>query len=213
MSMSKFDDKLRKIIYDNEDKEIIEKSNLLNVYFDSFIKLREIFFNDIFLLGNVFLNKQCLDIKKVCKKNSDNELCVYENDVYKYISLISSRLLNTAKKIACYALKKTYCDISYECWNLYIKKNKEYGDAWAMNGIFGIFYDLHRKSVRLYEMATYCKNNRGRLCDKYEITNTIIDIINYCSMFILAINSNEIFLFDTIHEKKLERIDFSNVEL
>ena len=102
-------------------------------------------------------------------------------------------------------------NIDKKCWELYLHKNMQYGDAWYMNGLFGIFYDLHRKAVRVYNIIDDCQKSEINWRKHERMEDTLCDIILYCTMMSVALKQEDIFLFGT-KELKMNRELMKNVE-
>ena len=80
-----------------------------------------------------------------------------------------------------------------------------------MNGLFGIFYDLHRKAVRVYNIIDDCQKSEINWRKHERMEDTLCDIILYCTMMSVASKQEDIFLFGT-KELKMNRELMKNVE-
>jgi len=207
--MGKYDCQLKEIIHTSINEENTS-TNLLSIYFDSFVTVRDIFFDEFFFDKYSFLQELT---DGVLNDDFDNML-KYEKAYWSnIINSMLHKMIQSVKMILYKGLLIPHKEITEKCWEIYTTKNTHYGDAWFMNGSFGVFYDLHRKSARLFEMVSTCQTKGTKLSSNNAIVDTLIDIINYCSMLMVAISSDEILLFQTIGKTKIERTDFNNVEI
>tara|TARA_A100001015_G_scaffold304906_1_gene396798 strand:+ start:121 stop:735 length:615 start_codon:yes stop_codon:yes gene_type:complete len=70
--------------------------------------------------------------------------------------------------------------------NLFIKKNRDYGDAFAVFGIVGV---LVRMGDKISRLVTLVGSNNGHF---ESIKDTAIDLYNYALMVSLLINDNQL---------------------
>lgn len=68
--------------------------------------------------------------------------------------------------------------------NLFAKKNKDYGDAFAKFGIIGILMRIEDKIQRSLSIT----KNGVTLVDDEKIRDTLIDLHNYAAMGIMLID-------------------------
>jgi len=200
--MGKFDKRFKEIIA--SFKELGVERGTLGCYFDSFITVRDVFFERARV--HKFAISQNLTANSIMQQSECSNIC------YTMISKLHI-MINNVKTLLCESLSISQQDVVDICWKLYLSKNSQYGDAWYMNGSFGVFYDLHRKSVRLYEMALTSQITGEKLSSNSSFENTIIDTINYCTMLIIAIESCEIHLFEATGACIFEMRNFDDVEI
>ena len=74
--------------------------------------------------------------------------------------------------------------IQEEAFKLFLKKNKDYGDAFATYGTVGIIVRLGDKISRLSSVT----RNGINLVDSESLRDTLIDIHNYAAMGIMLID-------------------------
>lgn len=78
--------------------------------------------------------------------------------------------------------------IQKETLNLFIKKNTDYGDAFATYGPVGVIVRMGDKIQRLISI-----NNSGvTLIDNESIRDTLIDLHNYAAMAIMLLDEQDI---------------------
>ena len=77
-------------------------------------------------------------------------------------------------------------NIQNEGLNLFIKKNKDYGDAFATYGIVGV---IMRMEDKLHRYLSITKNGVNLVNDE-SLKDTLIDLHNYSAMAIMLMNEN-----------------------
>jgi hypothetical protein len=86
--------------------------------------------------------------------------------------------------------------------DLFNKKNKDYGDAFAKYGAVGIIVRMGDKISRL---QTISKNNIT-LVETEKVRDTLIDLHNYAAMAIMLIDEEEEILLVPKNECKIESL-------
>jgi len=71
--------------------------------------------------------------------------------------------------------------VQCEGYNLFIKKNKDYGDAFATYGPIGVIVRMGDKISRLTSLT----KNSIQLVDNESIRDTLIDLHNYAAMAVM----------------------------
>ncbi len=76
--------------------------------------------------------------------------------------------------------------IQNEGLELFIKKNTDYGDAFALYGVVGVLIRMQDK------LARYISINKTNinLVDNESIRDTLIDLMNYSGMALLLLDEN-----------------------
>ena len=74
--------------------------------------------------------------------------------------------------------------IQAEGLELFIKKNKDYGDAFAEYGLIGVLVRLGDKIKRLQSIS----KNKIEMVDDEKMHDTLIDLHNYAAMAIMCLN-------------------------
>jgi hypothetical protein len=75
-------------------------------------------------------------------------------------------------------------DVQKEALELFIKKNTDYGDAFATYGTVGVIVRMGDKIQRLISVT-----NKGvSLVDNESVRDTLIDLYNYAAMGIMLID-------------------------
>jgi hypothetical protein len=80
----------------------------------------------------------------------------------------------------------SFKSIQNEGLNLFIKKNKDYGDAFATYGVVGV---IMRMEDKLHRYLSITKNGVNLVNDE-SIKDTLIDLHNYSAMAIMLLNEN-----------------------
>lgn len=78
-------------------------------------------------------------------------------------------------------------NIQLEALNLFEKKNKDYGDAFAQDGAVGVLVRLGDKINRLKNIT----NTNITLVNTETLRDTLIDLHNYCAMAIMLLDENK----------------------
>ena len=89
------------------------------------------------------------------------------SDIISYSNTIVAAIAYWIEKCTPYTVEESVHII----YQVYQKKNKQYGDAWFKHGDVGICRDMGRKMLRLVNSDN----------SKDDLTNTFFDIIDYCA--------------------------------
>ena len=81
---------------------------------------------------------------------------------------------------------ESFKSVQNEGLNLFIKKNKDYGDAFATYGIVGV---IMRMEDKLHRYLSITKNGVNLVNDE-SLKDTLIDLHNYSAMAIMLMNEN-----------------------
>lgn len=81
---------------------------------------------------------------------------------------------------------KQYNDIRNEALELFISKNKDYGDAFANYGVVGVLVRMGDKISRLQSI----KKNGITLVNNESLRDTLIDLHNYSAMAVMLLDEN-----------------------
>lgn len=79
---------------------------------------------------------------------------------------------------------ESFKQIQNEGLNLFIKKNKDYGDAFATYGVVGVIMRMEDKLKRYMSITKSGVN----LVDDETLKDTLIDLHNYSAMAIMLLN-------------------------
>ena len=82
--------------------------------------------------------------------------------------------------------EKQYDKIHIEAFELFKKKNKDYGDAFSNYGTVGIMVRLGDKISRLLSVS----KNGINLIDTETLRDTLIDLHNYAAMGIMLMDES-----------------------
>jgi hypothetical protein len=77
--------------------------------------------------------------------------------------------------------------VQEEGLNLFSKKNKDYGDAFATYGSVGVIVRIGDKIQRLLSI----NQSKIQLVDNESLRDTLIDLHNYAAMAILLMDENK----------------------
>lgn len=80
-----------------------------------------------------------------------------------------------------------YKKVHLEGLQLFLKKNKDYGDAFANYGTIGVLVRLQDKLSRIMSVD----RNTLRCVDDETMRDTLIDLHNYSAMAIMLMDENE----------------------
>ena len=80
--------------------------------------------------------------------------------------------------------------VQKEGLELFIKKNKDYGDAFAKYGVIGV---LMRIEDKIHRSMSITKNGVNLVQDE-NIRDTLIDLHNYAGMAIMLLDERDILL-------------------
>ena len=83
--------------------------------------------------------------------------------------------------------EKQYLDIHKEAFNLFQKKNKDYGDAFADYGSIGVLVRLGDKIRRCQSIT----NSGIQLVNDESLRDTLIDLHNYSAMAIMLMDEKD----------------------
>lgn len=79
-------------------------------------------------------------------------------------------------------------DIQEEALQLFMKKNADYGDAFAKYGVIGVIIRMQDKLHRAISITTTGVN----LVESEGICDTLIDLHNYAAMALMLIKEQEV---------------------
>ena len=77
--------------------------------------------------------------------------------------------------------------VQKECFEIFCKKNADYGDAFAKFGVIGVLMRIEDKIQRSLSIS---KKNIAMVNDE-SIRDTMIDLHNYAAMAIMLLDENE----------------------
>jgi hypothetical protein len=77
--------------------------------------------------------------------------------------------------------------IQSECLEIFIKKNKDYGDAFATHGVIGVLIRINDKLSRYTNIT---KNGIKINVSEETLKDTLMDLHNYAAMAILCMKSS-----------------------
>ena len=83
--------------------------------------------------------------------------------------------------------REQYCKIQREALELFEKKNKDYGDAFANYGTIGV---LVRMSDKISRLQSITKNGIA-LVNTESLRDTLIDLHNYSAMAIMLLDEDQ----------------------
>ena len=78
-------------------------------------------------------------------------------------------------------------DIHHESLELFKKKNKDYGDAFAEYGVIGVLVRMGDKIKRLQNI----EKNQITLVNDEKMKDTLIDLHNYAAMAIMLLDEDD----------------------
>ncbi len=74
--------------------------------------------------------------------------------------------------------------IQKQAYDIFVKKNADYGDAFAEFGVIGVFVRMEDKIKRLLSVN---KNSISLVCDE-TVEDTLLDLHNYAAMALMLLN-------------------------
>lgn len=77
--------------------------------------------------------------------------------------------------------------IQNTCLELFKKKNKDYGDAFAKFGVIGVMTRIEDKILRSMNIT----NNGINLVDNESLRDTLMDLHNYAAMAVMLMDEND----------------------
>ena len=77
--------------------------------------------------------------------------------------------------------------IQKEALELFAKKNKDYGDAFATYGIIGVIVRIQDKIQRSISIT----NNGVQLVESESLRDTLLDLHNYAAMGLMVMDEKE----------------------
>ena len=77
--------------------------------------------------------------------------------------------------------------IQKSCLELFKKKNKDYGDAFAKFGVIGVLTRIEDKILRSMNIT----NNGINLVDNESLRDTLMDLHNYAAMAVMLMDEND----------------------
>ena len=142
--------------------------------------------NDFIILGQTIKNFIIVenDSIKILNINMLEELLynLHNASLFLYTALINNCFVDCDKSKIIILFNKTRND----AFNLFKRKNSDYGDAFAIYGIIGIVVRLGDK----FERLSCLSNKKFECCIDESINDTIIDIYNYTTMAVMLIDEN-----------------------
>jgi len=78
--------------------------------------------------------------------------------------------------------------IQNTCLELFKKKNKDYGDAFAKFGVIGVLTRIEDKILRSINIT----NNGINLVDNESLRDTLMDLHNYAAMAVMLMDEDSI---------------------
>ena len=98
-------------------------------------------------------------------------------------------------------------NVQNEGLNLFERKNRDYGDAFATYGTVGVLVRIGDKIMRLQSIT-----NKGvTLVNDEKLRDTLIDLHNYAGMAVMLLDEQENNLNDNLNDNKV--VMESNVEI
>ena len=79
--------------------------------------------------------------------------------------------------------------IQTECKQIFQKKNKDYGDAFAQHGTVGVLVRISDKMTRFTNIS---KNAINISVSDETLKDTLMDLHNYAAMALMLLEENEI---------------------
>ena len=73
------------------------------------------------------------------------------------------------------------------CLELFKKKNKDYGDAFAKFGVIGVLTRIEDKILRSMNIT----NNGVNFVDNESLRDTLMDLHNYAAMAVMLMDEND----------------------
>lgn len=116
------------------------------------------------------LIKECIDENE--NRECDGEDVEYQEDNYEENMRRSQRRLAQLEKV------------QKEALNLFEKKNRDYGDAFASYGVVGV---LVRIGDKIQRTASISKNG-VTMVNNENIRDTLVDLANYASMAVMLLD-------------------------
>ena len=80
--------------------------------------------------------------------------------------------------------KEQHLTVQNEAHNLFIQKNKDYGDSFATHGTIGVIVRMGDKIQRLISVT----KNKINLVETESLRDTLIDLHNYSAMAIMLLD-------------------------
>ena len=77
--------------------------------------------------------------------------------------------------------------IQKSCLELFKKKNKDYGDAFAKFGVIGVLTRIEDKILRSMNIT----NNGVNFVDNESLRDTLMDLHNYAAMAVMLMDEND----------------------
>ena len=77
--------------------------------------------------------------------------------------------------------------IQNTCLELFKKKNKDYGDAFAKFGVIGVLTRIEDKILRSMNIT----NNGVNFVDNESLRDTLMDLHNYAAMAVMLMDEND----------------------
>lgn len=79
--------------------------------------------------------------------------------------------------------------IQSDCCDIFEKKNKDYGDAFAQHGVVGVMVRISDKMTRFTNIS---RNSINISVSDETLKDTLMDLHNYAAMAIMLLEENEI---------------------
>lgn len=95
-----------------------------------------------------------------------------------------------------------YKKVQEEALELFTRKNKDYGDAFADNGVIGVLVRMGDKIRRLQSIT----KNKISLVDDESLRDTLIDLHNYSAMAIMLLDEKEENVKEDVKQQKSQHI-------
>ena len=95
--------------------------------------------------------------------------------------------------------------VQKEGLDLFVKKNKDYGDAFATYGTIGVLVRIGDKINRLNHVS----KNKINLVDDETLRDTLIDLHNYAAMAIMLLDEKSVVAPDYVETGKPKSLEKS----
>ncbi len=163
-------------------KEVQEKANiLLNEYIDFDYEsnyMKKLIEYKTTIKDKISVSTTSLNIKDL--KELQNDLVdLHNHAILTYIFYNKSYMIKPLND----NVLKNVNTVQKEALDIFTKKNKDYGDAFAVYGIVGV---LVRIGDKLFRLETLYKNKKHAVSDE-SIIDTILDLYNYSTIALMLV--------------------------
>ncbi|MGL5594665.1 MAG: hypothetical protein ACRDDH_12070 [Cetobacterium sp.] len=174
----------RKILKSSIIEENLVKENKIEIIYNEFQRIKiHAFRNFDFDIEKLCMAIEKNEIKKIKELLENNSKFILSK---KELEISINRILTTLLFFIQERFKLSKNKILLIGYKIHRQKNYIYNDGWYHMGKLGVIYDANRKVERLVSL-----DDTTKFKSIDSLFDTCIDLVNYCVLFLVALNFNE----------------------